>query len=82
MDKEKVKFVLFATVNIILVGIVGGYVFATVVDAIDDENVDQCRDEIRSRDNVSEDYRDGWNDCLDYLEWVRQHATNLTMIQG
>ena len=81
MDKKKKELVINYSILFIgvVVGIViGAIMFAYMVTWIDDEHIDMCSDEIEGRGNITDDYRDGWMDCIEYLIRVRQQATNLT----
>jgi len=83
MKKEKKDLLIASSmlmVGVIVVGVIGMFMFGYVVTYISDEQIAECRDEINNQENVSDEYRDGWNDCLDYFEEVRQQATNLSML--
>ena len=81
-EERKEGFVncLFYVIGWCNCGVIGIFMFGYVVTYISDEQIAECRDELNNRENVSDEYRDGWNDCLDYFEKVRQQATNLTML--
>ena len=70
--------VLFA--GVLVTGIIGIFMFGYVVTWISDEQIQRCHDELDDRVNVSDDYRDGWNDCLKYLEQVQQQMTNTSLL--
>jgi len=40
--------------------------------------IDELRQVIASKDNVSQDYVNGWNDCISHLKHIRERATNTT----
>ena len=46
----------------------------------DQREVDRLRQEIKDKQNVSNDYIQGWNDCIDKLVSIRNEATNVTSI--
>jgi len=81
MDKEKKDLIISYSVlfaGIVVVGIIAMLIFGYVVTWISDEQIDACHTELESRVNVSDDYCNGWNDCLKYLEHVQQQATNIS----
>lgn len=62
-----------------IVVIVVGFLVVTTMDSFimkDYEN--KLKNIIHSKENVSDDYRKGWNDCIDELHEMRTRAINMT----
>ena len=69
---------LLLSIAVIMVIVMMG--FASVHFAInihDHQTVDKLRDEIQNR-NVSSEYRQGWNDCIERFEYWWNKAENVT----
>ena len=76
LAEEKSSFlpiILMITIAIVLAGAIT-YVYASYNDA----EIQHLRTEIDNRENVSDDYITGWNDCIQELIDFRNTATNVT----
>lgn len=63
---------------VVMVIAVGIALFSTTLGMMHDEAMDHAHDTIDSMQNVSDDYRQGWNDCLDDIDDYYSKAHNTT----
>lgn len=76
MDKAK-KDTVMMVVAVIITFIIGVSMFFAIDFALYSDAIEDCRSDIQGM-NVSDDYRRGWNDCLDRIEEYRDRVENVT----
>lgn len=70
--------VLLTIGAVVMVVMVGIAVFSGSLAIMHNEAMDHACDTINSMDDVSDDYRQGWNDCLDSIDDYYSKAHNTT----
>ncbi len=63
---------------IIVVVVVGGLILSMSINFMHNESMDHAHNTIDDMQNVSEDYRQGWNDCLADIHDHYSKAQNVT----
>lgn len=76
--EEKTKSVPLTLITILIVIIIGGFIFWEVSNSFSCYECDRLKEELNKKTNVSEEYRQGWIDCIEKLRDIRQEATNIT----
>jgi len=66
------------TVGLIIVTIVLGFVAWHVMGQYDTYEYDRLNDALDNKINVSDDYRQGWLDCIAKLKSIRTEMSNVT----
>ena len=65
-------------VGIVVVLIVFGIVFWQVSSQYSTYEYDRLKEKIDTKTNVTDDYRQGWIDCIEELKNIRTEVTNVT----
>jgi len=76
-EKYKTGIIIF---TMIILTVILAVVIAVVYNEYNNAEVQHLRDEISEKENVSEDYITGWNDCIQELIDFRNTATNVTSL--
>lgn len=77
-DEDKDGTFMFVVI-ITVAMLAGSFVLMTYLDFMQDEQeIKRLRDEISQKHDVSNDYIEGWNDCISKLIAIRNEATNVT----
>jgi len=77
-DEKPSGFGLLAIVIGVMVMIVP-FTVLTYTDYMQDKaEIKELNEVIKEKQNVSDDYVKGWNDCIEHLEEIRTRATNAT----
>jgi len=63
----------------VVVGLATVVVFIMVIPQ--QEEIHHLQVSINNKTNVSADYRQGWNDCINELQHYRERATNTTAVK-
>jgi flagellar basal body-associated protein FliL len=75
-NKEKISIIPIILL-IVIYGIpIGAIFFMNYIQ--DTAEIDELHNVIDNRYNVSKEYVQGWNDCINYLIHIRTRATNMT----
>jgi len=77
-DAEKGISIALTIGVVIAVALVGGAILNSGLNSMHKEAMDQARDDINNMQNVSDDYKQGWNDCLAKINDHYSKACNTT----
>jgi len=69
-------------IAIFLVIIVLGFVYWQLASQWNTYEYDKLKEELDKKENVSDDYKQGWLDCIEELERIRTKTTNITSTMG
>lgn len=77
--KETIISVITITLLVIMLAIGGMITYLLIIPELEHQgNVDHLKDVIADKDAVSDEYRQGWNDCIQELETWHRRAANAT----
>ena len=66
------------TIAITFMVVVGVFIYVTMANTVMCYECDRLTEEIDKKTNVSDDYRQGWLDCVSKLRSIRNEVTNVT----
>ena len=70
--------ILFSIISFAVVILFGLYIISQFDPVRFDESYQKCKQDIDNMKNITDDYRLGWNDCLNHLKMLWNSGTNIT----
>jgi len=79
MNEEKKDMGTFVVALLIFIMVAIPIVALSFMDYMqDDYEIERLRNEIKNKQDVSNEYIQGWNDCISKLISIRNEVTNIT----